>query len=142
MAVKRRRNAHPEADIQRDIVRVLCQVLPVGAVVHHSANEQRDKKRQAILVGMGVHPGFADLLVLSDGRCLFLEVKSPTGTQTAAQRAFQGRVEAQGHPYAVVRSADDALAALGRHGFRTRIVGGAGSVPASRMRLVTAKGGL
>mgnify|MGYP006205001897 CR=1 FL=1 len=40
--------------------------LPRSAIVHHCANEvteagPRGAKRQAILVGMGVHSGFADL---------------------------------------------------------------------------------
>jgi hypothetical protein len=47
--------------------------LPRTAIIHHCANEvtepgPRGAKRQAILVGMGVHPGFADLMVLCDGR--------------------------------------------------------------------------
>jgi len=55
------------------VVRALRVVLPTGATVHHCANEvsepgPRGAKRQAILVGMGVHPGFADLMVLCDTR--------------------------------------------------------------------------
>ena len=74
----------PEADAQRAIVQALRFVLPRGAIVHHSINEitagdRRARTRQAILVGMGVHAGFADLIVLSEGRVLFLEVKSKTG---------------------------------------------------------------
>jgi hypothetical protein len=73
------RRRTPEADTQRAIVKALRVVLPKGSIVHHAANEvssgdRRGKLRQAILVGMGVHPGFADLIVLSGGRVLFLEV--------------------------------------------------------------------
>ena len=75
------RRGTPEADAQRAIVAALRVALPRDAIVHHCANEvteagPRGAKRQAILVGMGVHPGFADLLVMSEGRLLFLEVKS------------------------------------------------------------------
>jgi hypothetical protein len=77
-----RRRGTPEADLQRAVVAALRVALPRAAIVHHCANEvtepgPRGAKRQAILVGMGVHPGFADLMVLAEGRVLFLELKSP-----------------------------------------------------------------
>lgn len=123
----RARRGKPEADIQRVIVQTLRTVLPPDAIVHHSANEIRGgtdaQRAQAINVGMGVHPGFADLLVLSEGRLLFLEVKSKTGRLSETQEAFRDAVQAQGLAWALVRSVDDALGALAEHGFRTRISG-------------------
>lgn len=121
-----RRRSNPEADIQRDIVRFLRSVLPPGAIVHHSANEVRGegeaaRKAQGIATGMGVHAGFSDLVVISEGRVLFLEVKSKTGRLRDSQAAFRDDVRAQGFPWALVRSVDDALGALAAHGFRTRI---------------------
>ena len=120
------RRKTPEADAQRAIVQVLRFVLPRDAIVHHSVNEvtagdRRGRTRQAILVGMGVYPGFADLVVLSEGRVLFLEVKSKTGRLRLAQEAFRDAVKAQGFAWALVRSVDDALAALADHGFTTRV---------------------
>ncbi len=120
------RRKTPEADAQRAIVQTLRFVLPHGAIVHHSVNEvttgdRRGKSRQAILVGMGVHSGFADLIVLSEGRVLFLEVKSKTGRLRPAQEDFRDTVEAQGFAWALVRSVDDALVALADHGFTTRV---------------------
>jgi len=120
------RRKTPEADAQRAIVQALRFVLPRGAIVHHSVNEvtagdRRAKTRQAILVGMGVHPGFSDLIVLSEGRVLFLEVKSETGRLSPAQETFRDDVQAQGFAWALVRSVDDALAALADHGFVTRL---------------------
>ena len=121
------RRKTPEADAQRAIVQALRFVLPRGAIVHHSVNEvtsgdRRGKTRQAILVGMGVYPGFADLVVISEGRVLFLEVKSKTGRLSPAQEAFRDAVQAQGFAWALVRSVDDALAALADHGFITRML--------------------
>lgn len=121
-----RRNT-PEADAQRAIVQALRFVLPRGAIVHHSVNEvtsgdRRGKTRQTILVGMGVHPGFADLIVLAGGRVLFLEVKSKTGRLSPAQIVFRDAVQAQGFAWALVRSVDDALATLAEHGFITRML--------------------
>ncbi len=116
----------PEADLQRAVVQALRVALPRSAVIHHCANEvtergPRGAKRQAILVGMGVHAGFADLMVISDGRVLFLELKAPKGRLRPEQEAFRDAVRTQGFGWALVRSLDHALGALADHGFRTRI---------------------
>lgn len=122
------RRGNPEADTQRGIVAVLRIVLPRCAIVHHSANEvgaggPSARQRQAILVGMGVFPGFSDLIVISEGRVIFLEVKSKTVRLRPSQEAFRDLVEAQGLPWALVRSQNDALEALQRHGFRLTVRG-------------------
>jgi hypothetical protein len=122
------RRGNPEADLQRSVVKTLRLVLPRGSIVHHSANEVRRAGREAataqsIAVGMGVHRGFTDLIVISAGRVLFLELKSARGTLSADQVAFRDEVRAQGFGWALVRSVDDALGALREHGFATRIVG-------------------
>lgn len=120
------RRGTPEADLQRAVVHALRFALPRGSIIHHSANEAaqagpRGAKRQAILVGMGVHPGFADLMVISGGRVLFLELKSPKGRLRVEQEAFRDAVLAQGFGWALVRSLDDALGALADHGFTSRV---------------------
>ena len=121
-----KRRGTPEADLQRAVVHALRFALPRGTIIHHSANEvaepgPRGVRRQAILVGMGVHPGFADLMVISGGRVLFLELKSPKGRLRVEQEAFRDAVLAQGFGWALVRSLDDALGALADHGFATRV---------------------
>ena len=120
------RRGTPEADLQRAVVRALRFALPRTAILHHCANEVTDAeprgaKRQAILVGMGVHAGFTDLMILCEGRVLFLELKSPKGRLRPNQETFRDAVIAQGFGWALVRSLDDALGALADHGFTTRI---------------------
>jgi len=120
------RRSTPEADAQRAIVSALRIALPRDAIVHHCANEvteagPRGAKRQSILVGMGVHAGFADLIVISGSRVLFLEVKSETGRLRKSQEVFRDTVCAQGFGWALVRSVDDALGALADHGFTCRV---------------------
>ena len=120
------RRGTPEADAQRAIVSALRIALPRNAIVHHCANEvteagPRGAKRQAILVGMGVHAGFADLIVISGGRVLFLEVKSQTGRLRKSQEVFRDAVVTQGFGWALVRSVDDALGALADHEFTSRV---------------------
>ena len=120
------RRSTPEADAQRAIVQALRFALPRDAIVHHCANEvteagSRGQIRQSILVGMGVHAGFADLIVISGGQVLFLEVKSETGRLRKSQEVFRDTVGAQGFGWALVRSVDDALAALADNGFTSRV---------------------
>jgi hypothetical protein len=120
------RRTTPEADAQRAIVQALRFALPRDAIVHHCANEvteagSRGQLRQSILVGMGVHAGFADLIVISGGRALFLEVKSQTGRLRKSQEVFRDTVCAQGFSWALVRSVDDALGALADNGFTSRV---------------------
>ncbi len=120
------RRSTPEADAQRAIVQALRVALPRDAIIHHCANEvtepgSRGQIRQSILVGMGVHTGFADLIVISGGRVLFLEVKSQTGRLRKSQEVFRDTVCAQGFSWALVRSVDDALGALADHGFTSRV---------------------
>lgn len=120
------RRSTPEADAQRAIVQALRVALPRDAIVHHAVNEiaagdRRGQIRQSILVGMGVHAGFADLIVISGGRVLFLEVKSQTGRLRKSQEVFRDTVRAQGFGWALVRSVDDALGALADNGFTSRV---------------------
>lgn len=120
------RRTTPEADAQRAIVQALRFALPRDAIVHHCFNEvteagPRGARRQAILVGMGVHPGFADLIVISGGRVLFLEVKSETGRLRKSQEVFRDTVVTQGFGWALVRTVDDALGALADNGFTSRV---------------------
>ena len=107
------------------MVQALRIVLPRTAIIHHCVNEvtepgPRGAKRQAILVGMGVQAGFADLMVLCDSRVLFLELKSLKGRLSPNQEAFRDTVLAQGFGWALVRSVDDALGALAHNGFTSR----------------------
>jgi len=65
------------------------------------------------LKAMGLRPGASDLVVvLPQGRCLFVEVKSETGLQRKEQKLFQEKVEERGHRYVIVRSLEDVKAAL------------------------------
>jgi hypothetical protein len=65
-------------------------------------------------------PGFADLIVISGGRVLFLEVKSETGRLRKSQEVFRDTVwrRASAGRWSAV---DDALGALADNGFTSRI---------------------
>ena len=114
------RRAAPEHDLQRAIIAYLRACLP-GAVVHHSSQglDLRGKNvaravAKAKWLGMAV--GFPDLIVVHDGRVAFLEVKAARGRITEGQEAMREALGAQGFEVAVVRSLDDAWAAVERAG--------------------------
>jgi hypothetical protein len=61
-------------------------------------------------------PGQADIHgILPGGLFLAIEVKSPTGQQSAEQRAYQAMVEKFGGVYVLARSVGDVWAAIGRY---------------------------
>jgi len=131
--VKKKRE-HPEADFQRQLVKWLKMILPLGSIVHASPNEEKSAKQAAINVGMGVFAGWADITILTGPFLIFLECKSKDGRQSADQKKFQRLVTAMGRPYEVVRTLDEALGALRKHAIPTRIISGP-NVPAHLIRL-------
>lgn len=51
--------------------------------------------------------GVSDIIILKDGRSIFVEVKAPRGYQSPEQKEFQAFVESAGCQYIVVRHPDD-----------------------------------
>ena len=115
-----------EAELQRAVVQALRVVLPRTANTHHCVKEVTEPgpgcaKHPAILVGMGAHSGFADLLVICEGRVLFLELRAPKGRLRPEKEGFREKVLSQGFGWALVRTVDDALGALADNGFASRV---------------------
>jgi hypothetical protein len=102
---------HEEDAIQRLIVNVLRMR---GKTVFAIPNGgRRDKREAARMKAAGVMAGVADLCVLlKHGRTLWMEVKTPKGKVSPAQRDFETLCERNGHLYCVVRSAYDAVFAV------------------------------
>ena len=57
-------------------------------------------------------PGMADLWAIVNGLHIEIEVKSPTGRQSADQRNWQATIEKHGGVYILARSAQDVWDAL------------------------------
>ena len=53
------------------------------------------------------HAGASDAFAVRMGRVVFIETKTPRGTQRKSQKAFQTFVESSGTEYRIVRSLDD-----------------------------------
>jgi len=91
------RHRRPEDQIQRAIVQHLRFRGARGAVWWHTPNGgARQKTEAAILKGLGVLAGVADLCILHAGRFYALELKTPGRRSTEAQIAFRDAVNAAG----------------------------------------------
>lgn len=106
-----------EKHIQRSVLAYLrargitTAHVPNGSVL---AGGPRERAMQTnALKANGMRPGFPDLVLMhSQGRVGFMEVKREGEKQSEAQMHWQGTLEFLGHRYAVVRSIDDAAETL------------------------------
>ncbi len=98
---------HPEHQIQQAIHRFLS----IKGIFHFAVpnGEKRDVRVGARLKEEGVLPGVSDLVLVLPGRVVFVEIKTPAGRLSPAQKAFREAVQGLGHPYVVWRSLDDCI---------------------------------
>ena len=86
-----------------------------GAVVHHSPNESPSNVNKGWKhrnYKMGTVTGWPDLEAIWNGHVLFLEIKAPKGRITQTQEDVAVRLQAAGAHYYVVRSPEQAMAAV------------------------------
>ena len=103
---------HDESILQSQIVQALSLHRIYAFMVPNDAAGKISQAKAGRLAAMGLRAGASDLLVVLPGRVIFMEVKTPTGKQSKSQAIFQSVVEALGHQYALVRSVDEAMAAV------------------------------
>lgn len=72
----------------------------------------------AILQGLGSYPGIPDMLIAKGGRTVMLELKSPQGKQSEAQKKYQQDLEAAGGEYLLIDSIDAMIKWLQAQGER------------------------
>ena len=84
----------------------LTDVCKRTVFFHVPNGEKRDAVTAGLLRQMGVRPGVADFILLSEGRAIAAEVKdADRGRQSKDQKGFQAAWEAQGGVYVEIRSA-------------------------------------
>jgi len=76
-------------------------------VIFSIPNERESEAERIRLVSIGLLRGVADLCVLRPDGVWFVEVKTPTGIQSKAQRSFQEQCAALGIRYELVRSVEE-----------------------------------
>ena len=96
---------HIEDKIQAGIVNLLRQN---GFLVFSVPNGgQRSAITGALLKKTGALAGVSDLIIVLEGRVVFVEIKTPSGRQQDTQKIFQGKVEQLGHRYEIWRDISD-----------------------------------
>jgi hypothetical protein len=105
---------NPEERLQAAIVQHLNLLAPDNVIWFHPANGgMRSKRTAARMKALGVVPGVPDLaFVLADGRSAFLELKSPVGRLSPAQKAFGEKCARMEVEYAVSSDLDQCLSIL------------------------------
>lgn len=71
-----------------------------GAIVTYSLAAVKLKEEGALA-------GVADLVLVGKGKVVFVEMKTPKGTQQDTQKEFQRKVQRLGHEYHICRSIED-----------------------------------
>lgn len=121
---KQKKRQHPERDLQKQIVGFInrfVQNVVVAAVTNEEQARSKDPEARARFGAArraaGVLSGFPDLTVwLPNGRVILWELKSDKGRLSTAQHLVQARLSELGHPVQVIRSLEEALAALAQAG--------------------------
>jgi len=103
------RSAVSEHDLQSELVEYLEQFPGIYVFAIPNAGF-RTLRMGARMKREGMRAGMADLgIMLPAGRIGWLEIKRPkAGRQSVQQKAFQRRCLRLGHPYAIVRTMDEA----------------------------------
>ncbi len=90
---------------------ILAQLSLLPDCYFWRCNTGAARTKSGGLVKFGT-PGQPDIQGCVAGRWIGIEVKTATGTQSPAQRAFQARIQNAGGVYVLARSLDDALSAV------------------------------
>lgn len=130
-----KRQREPELVLQTQIVDALKKILDVSICLTAFPAGGGGRIRGAKLKRAGLTPGWPDIqLIAKDGRYYGVEVKTPTGRLSQAQRSLHKRLEDNGCQVVVVRSVEEAMDAVhgwqltkSRYRGRTKTMEGSGS---------------
>mgnify|MGYP006421254555 CR=1 FL=1 len=70
-------------------------------------NNSKNKVDGALNRSKGVQPGRADMVFYWNGRAVHIELKTPNGLQSKAQKEWQKLIISQGFNYVIVRSLNE-----------------------------------
>lgn len=98
-----------EEDLQRLVMAVLSAELVADAIAFHVPNGgKRGKAEAGRLKAMGTLAGVPDILIIARGTLFGLELKTPAGRLSAAQKTMRERFTRTGAEYALARSVAEA----------------------------------
>ncbi|MEL6233301.1 MAG: VRR-NUC domain-containing protein [Pseudomonadota bacterium] len=108
-----------EIKIQQAFVESFDLLAGPQAFLFSVPNERGDKNLSQ-LIKAGLRPGMTDIVIVWEGGGLFLEFKARNGTVTENQEKVHSDLRALRWPVEIVRSVDEAWAALATHGCPVR----------------------
>ena len=101
--------------LEKDIQNVICEYLEYKRYFFWRQNTTPvfDKTRGLYRsMPKFSKKGVADIIVIKDGKAIFLEVKQPKGRQSDDQKFFEKDAKENGAEYHVVTSLDDVMGIL------------------------------
>lgn len=103
-----------EEKLQIAIVEFLGWALPEPLRFWHTPNQRGTRKAWEVqlLKALGVKPGIGDILIGGWRTLIWIEVKTPTGTLSDAQKDWRDWCHLVGIPWFLCRSIDDVVDAL------------------------------
>lgn len=97
----------PEQELQKSVVEYLELAKPRCIWFHVPNGGARSKTEAAIMKGLGVKAGVADLIFLWKDRCSFIELKTEKGRISKAQVAFMEECGEYGIGYVTCHSLEE-----------------------------------
>lgn len=95
-----------ESTLQAAIIQYL-QMRGIYAFSVPNEGHGGQHRRAMHMKSLGQRNGVSDLIAIMPNRVIFIEVKTPAGSQSPAQKDFQATVTSLGFEYYVVKSVDD-----------------------------------
>jgi len=97
--------AQSEAAFQQECVIWFHNTYPsLRGLLFHVRNNSSNKREGAYWKALGVMPGVSDLIFLYGCKAHLIELKTPTGSQSDEQIAWEQKVYEQGVDYYVINS--------------------------------------
>lgn len=112
----------PEQALHQRVAKMLDLIL-IDAWWTTIGHGRPGKLQSAILKGMGAKPGVPDLLIVHQGRALFIELKAGQSLSPAQRECHAALCEAKADVF-VCRSLEQVLCALDAAGIPHRVVSG------------------
>lgn len=104
----------PEEALQLQVVEYLELALPAPLRFWHTPNQRgtRTAWENKLLAALGVKPGIGDVLIGGWRTLIWIELKSPTGRLSEAQKDWRDWCALVGIPWFLCRSLEDVVEAL------------------------------
>jgi hypothetical protein len=109
---QRRKYRHIEHSEQVRLTKLMALHLPDNVFWSALSNAPRTAMAGYLARLRGVRSGLTDIIVVYDGRVIWVEMKSPAGVASKVQRQVCAELRAAGAVWYLARSAEAALVAL------------------------------